>query len=153
MKSIRTLTFVFLIGLMSFGLAACGGSEYADATNTALANFNSAGNAVTEQLFMINDDNSIISDPAWKESTSAALDDFEAAGKAFASLPEAPEEYTATNELLTELAFETASFVDIARTMVETEDLNNMDALNEQLSVVNDLVSQVDDSIRAVNNQ
>jgi len=153
MRFTRTFAFALLIGVMAFGLAACGGSEYVDAANTALTNFNSAGNTISEQLFMINDDNSIISDPDWKANTTAALDEFEAAGKAFASLPEAPEEFSATNDLLTELAFETNTFVEIARTMLETEDLSNMDALNEQMTVVNDLVAQADASIQEVNNQ
>ena len=153
MKSIRTLSMFLLIGILAFSLTACGSSEYADAANTALSNFNSAGQTISEQLFMINDDNSIISDPAWKESTTSALDAFESAGKAFASLPEAPEEFKAANDIMTELAFETNSFVDIARNMLETEDLSQIDAINEQMSVVNDLVTQVDAAINTANGE
>jgi hypothetical protein len=149
MKSIRTFTFVLLV--LALSLTACGLDEYADAANTALGNFNSAGEAVTEQLFMINDDNAIISDPDWQEATFSALDEMEAAGKAFASLPETPAGYEQVDSLLTDLAFETASFVDTTRNMIETEDIDQVDAVNESLTAVNDLVTQVDAAIIAVN--
>jgi archaellum component FlaG (FlaF/FlaG flagellin family) len=149
MKLTRTFTFVLLV--LALSLTACGLDEYADAANTALGNFNSAGTAVSEQLFMINDDNAIINDPDWQEATFSALDEMEAAGKAFASLPETPAGYEQVDSLLTDLAFETNSFVDITRNMIETGDLNQMDAVNESLTTVNDLVVEVDSAITAAN--
>lgn len=150
-RSTRKSALVLLALIFALSLSACGLDEYADATNTALANFNSAGNAVSEQLFMINDNNSIISDPTWQKETLAALDEFEAAGKAFANLPETPAGYEEVDALVTELAFKTTSFVDIVRNMIETEDINQMDAVNESLSAVNDLVAQIDTAIGAAN--
>jgi hypothetical protein len=149
MRLTRTLTFVLLV--LALSLTACGLDEYADAANTALGNFNSAGTAVSEQLFMINDDNAIINDPDWQEATFSALDEMEAAGKAFASLPETPAGYEQVDSLLTDLAFETTSFVDTARNMIETGDLNQMDAVNESLAVVSDLVAEIDSAITAAN--
>ncbi len=149
MQFTRTLTFVLLV--LALSLTACGLDEYADAANTALGNFNSTGEAVTEQLFMINDDNAIISDPDWQSTTLSALDEMEAAGKAFASLPETPAGYEQVDSLLTDLAFETASFVDTTRNMIETEDINQVDAVNASLATVNDLVTQVDSAIGSAN--
>lgn len=149
MRFTRTFTIVLLV--LTFSLTACGLDEYADAANTALSNFNSAGTAVSEQLFMINDDNAIISDPDWQAATLSALDEMEAAGKAFASLPETPAGYEQVDSLLTDLAFETTSFVDITRNMIETGDINQVDAVNESLTTVNDLVTQVDAAITAAN--
>jgi hypothetical protein len=149
MRLTRTFTFVLLV--LALSLTACGLDEYADAANTALGNFNSAGEAVTEQLFMINDDNSIISDPDWQETTLSALDGFEAAGKAFASLPETPAGYEQVDSLLTDLAFETNSLVGAIRTMIATGDINQVDAVNDRMTTVNNLVTRVDAAISAAN--
>lgn len=151
MKSFRTFTFVLLVLSLSLSLTACGLDQYADAANTALGNFNSAGEAVTTQLFMINDNNAIINDPDWQETTYSALEEMEAAGKAFASLPEAPAGYEQVDSLLTDLAFETNTFVGITRNMIKTGDINQVDAVNESLTTVNDLVTQVDAAITAAN--
>ncbi len=151
MQSIRKSALVLMIGIIAFSVSACGLDEYADAVNTALGNFNSSGEAVTTQLFMINDNNAIISDPEWQSTTLSALDEMEAAGKAFASLPETPAGYEQVNSLLTDLAFETTSFVDTTRNMIETEDINQVDAVNASLTTVNDLVAQIDAAISAAN--
>jgi hypothetical protein len=150
-RSTRKSVLVSLVLVFALSLTACGLDEYADAINTALANFNSAGQTVSEQLFMINDNNDIISDPAWQEEMLAALDELEAAGKAFASLPETPAGYEEVDSLVTDLAFETTSLVDTIRTMIDTQDINQMDAVNESMSAVNDLVTQVDAAISTAN--
>ena len=151
MQSIRKSALVLMIGVFAFSVSACGLDEYDDAVNTELGNFNAAGDAVSNQLLMINDDNTIISDPDWQSATLSALDEMEAAGKTFASMPETPAGYEQVNSLLTDLAFETNSFVDTTRSMIETEDLNQMDAVNTSLSNVNDLVAQIDAAISAAN--
>lgn len=150
-RSTRKSVFISFVLVFALALTACGLDEYADAANTALANFNSAGNAVSEQLFMINDNNEIINDADWQAATLSALDDFEAAGKAFASLPETPAGYEEVDSLITDLAFETTSFVDTTRGMIESGDINQVDAVNESLAAVNDLVTQVDAAISAAN--
>jgi hypothetical protein len=150
-RSIHKSVLVSLILVFALGLTACGLDEYADATNTALANFNASGQAVSEQLFMINDDNAIISDPDWQAATTSALDEFEAAGKAFASLPETPAGYEEVDALITDLAFETTSFVDVTRNMIDTQDINQVDAVNAGLASINDLVTQIDAAITAAN--
>jgi len=150
-RSTPKSVLVSFILVFALGLTACGLDEYADAANTALANFNTSGNAVSEQLLMINDDNSIIGDPDWQAATASALDDFEAAGKAFASLPETPAGYEEVDALITDLAFETTSFVDVTRNMIDTQDINQVDAVNEGLASVNDLVTQIDAAITAAN--
>jgi hypothetical protein len=149
-RSTRKSVLILLV-VFALGLTACGLDEYADATNTALANFNAAGETVTQQLFMINDDNAIIGDADWQEATLAALDEFEAAGRAFASLPETPAGYEEADARITDLAFETASFVDTTRNMIETQDINQVDAVNESMSAINELVTQVDAAIAAAN--
>jgi flagellar hook-associated protein FlgK len=150
-RSTHKSVLVSLILVLALGLSACGLDEYADATNTALANFNSSGDAISQQLFMINDDNAIIGDPDWQAATTSALDDFEAAGKAFASLPETPAGYEDVDALITDLAFETTSFVDVTRNMIDTQDINQVDAVNEGLSSINNLVTQIDAAISAAN--
>jgi hypothetical protein len=140
-----------MVIVFAFGLMACGLDEWANATNTALAEFNSAGNAYNEQLLMINEDNAIIGDPDWQEATLTAVDNFDAAGRAFASLPEAPEDYQQADALLTDLAFETSSLADATRTMIDTQDINQMDVINEILANINSLVSDVDAAISAGN--
>lgn len=149
-RSVRKSVLVLLV-VFALGLTACGLDEYADAANTALANFNAAGNTVSEQLFMINDNNEIISDADWQAATLSALDEFEAAGKAFASLPETPAGYEEVDSLITDLAFATTSFVDTTRGMIDNGDINQVDAVNESLATVNDLVTQVDAAINAAN--
>jgi flagellar hook-associated protein FlgK len=150
-RSIHKSVLVSLVLVFALGLTACGLDEYADATNTALANFNASGQAVSEQLFMINDNNAIIGDPDWQAATTSALDDFEAAGKAFASLPETPAGYEEVDALITDLAFETTSFVDVTRNMIDTQDINQVDAVNAGLASINDLVTQIDAAITAAN--
>jgi hypothetical protein len=150
-RSTRKSVLFLLVLVFALGLTACGLDEYADATNTALANFNAAGEGITQQLFMINEDNAIIGDPAWQEETLSALDEFEAAGQAFASLPETPAGYEEVDSLVTDLAFETTSFVDTTRNMIETQDISQVDAVNEGMTAVNDLVSQIDAAITAAN--
>jgi flagellar hook-associated protein FlgK len=150
-RSTHKSVLVSLILVFALGLTACGLDEYADATNTALANFNTSGGAVSEQLFMINDDNAIIGDPDWQAATTSALDEFEAAGKAFASLPETPAGYEEVDALITDLAFETTSFVDVTRNMIDTQDINQVDAVNAGLASINDLVTQIDAAITAAN--
>jgi hypothetical protein len=150
-RSIHKSVLVSFVLVFALGLTACGLDEYADATNTALANFNASGGAVSEQLFMINDDNAIIGDPDWQAATTSALDEFEAAGKAFASLPETPAGYEEVDALITDLAFETTSFVDVTRNMIDTQDINQVDAVNAGLASINDLVTQIDTAISAAN--
>lgn len=150
-RSIHKSVLVSLVLVFALGLTACGLDEYADATNTALANFNTSGGAVSEQLFMINDNNAIIGDPDWQAATTSALDEFEAAGKAFASLPETPAGYEEVDALITDLAFETTSFVDVTRNMIDTQDINQVDAVNAGLANINDLVTQIDTAITAAN--
>jgi hypothetical protein len=150
-RSIHKSVLVLLVLVFALSLSACGLDEYADAANTALTNFNSAGEGITKQLFMINDNNSIISDAAWQEDTLSALDQFEAAGQAFASLPETPAGYEEVDSLITKLAFETTSFADTTRNMIATEDINQVDAVNQGMNAVNDLVTQIDAAITAAN--
>jgi hypothetical protein len=150
-RSTHKSVLVSLIIVFALGLTACGLDEYADAINTALANFNAAGQAVTEQLFMINDNNDIIGDPEWQENMLAAVDELEAAGKAFASLPETPAGYEEVDSLVTDLAFATTSLTDSIRTMIDTQDINQIDTINENMSAMNDLVTQTDAAIAAAN--
>jgi hypothetical protein len=149
--SVRKLVLVLMVFVFALGLMGCGADEYAEATNAALADFNAAGGALTDQLMMINSDNAIISDPDWQDATWSAVDEFEAAGQAFASLPEAPEEYQTADALLTDLAFETTSLADAARTMIETQDPSQINVVNEIMGNINSLVTQVDDAISAGN--
>jgi hypothetical protein len=150
-RSTRKSVLISFVLVFALGLTACGLDEYADAANTALANFNAAGNAVSEQLFMINDNNEIISDADWQATTLSALDELEAAGKAFASLPETPAGYEEVDSLITDLAFATTSFVDTTRGMIDSGDINQVDAVNEDLAAMNDLVTQIDAAITAAN--
>jgi hypothetical protein len=151
LRSTRRSVLISFVLVFALALSACGLDEYADAANTALANFNAAGNTISEQLFMINDNNGIIADADWQAATQSALDEFEAAGKAFASLPETPAGYEEVDSLITDLAFATTSFVDTTRGMIDSGDINQVDAVNESLATVNDLVTQVDAAISAAN--
>ena len=150
-RSTRKSVLVVLVLVFALGLSACGLDEYADAINTALANYNSASQAVSQQLLMINEDNAIIGDSDWQDQTYAALDELETAGQAFASLPETPAGYEEVDALVTSLAFETTSFVDTTRNMIDSQDINEVDAVNQSQASVNDLVTQIDAAISAAN--
>ena len=150
-RSTRKSVLISFALVFALGLTACGLDEYADATNTAMANYNSASQAATQQLQMINEDNAIIGDADWQDQTYSALDELEAAGQAFASLPETPAGYEEVDSLVTDLAFATTSFVDTARDMIGTQDINQVDAINEDLATMNDLVTQIDAAITAAN--
>lgn len=147
----RKSIVVTLLLVLALSLSACGLDEYADATNAALASYNSATEAVSQQLFMINDDNAIVSDPDWKSETLAAADALESAAQAFASLPETPAGYEEVDSLLTSLAFETTSYTDTVRDLVENEDLSLTEEVDSQIQALNDLVSQIDVAITAAN--
>jgi hypothetical protein len=150
-RSTHKSVLISFILVLALGLTACGLDEYADAANTALANYNSAVQTATEQLQMLNGDNAIVGDADWQDQTSSALDELEAAGKAFASLPETPAGYEEVDSLMTDLAFATTSFVDTGRDLINTQDINQVDALNEDLATMNDLVTQIDAAITAAN--
>jgi flagellar hook-associated protein FlgK len=146
-----TLLSTFVV-MLSIILTACGDNGYADAANQALANYNDASGAAIDQLSKINDDNSIVSDPTWKKDTLKVLDSFQAAGQAFASLPEAPDEFKKADGLMKKVAFEIQTFVDTGKRMVNNEDINEVDALNSQLDKINDLITQIDAAIEEGNN-
>lgn len=150
-RFVKNILFGALIVLLCFSLAACGDNGYADAANKALQDYNTAANAAVAQLSKINSDNSIVSDQAWKDATMSALDQFEAAGKAFASLPQAPDQYKEADSLMKEASFEIKTFVDTGRRMVDNEDLNEVDGLNQQLTKLNDLVTKINAAIAAGN--
>jgi len=149
--SVRNVLLGVLIVLLSLSLTACGDNGYADAANQALSNYNDASGAAIDQLSKINDDNSMVSDPSWKKDTLSVLDDFETAGQAFASLPEAPDEFKKADGLMKKAAFEIQTFVDTGKRMVDNEDINEVDALNEQLNKINDLITQIDAAIEEGN--
>ena len=150
-RSIRKSVLVSIIFVFAFSLVACGDNGYADAANAALAGYNTASQAAVAQLSQINDNNDIVKDQAWKDATSKVLDQYEAAGKAFASLPEAPDQYKKADALMKEVSFEIKTFVDTGRRMVENEDINEVDGLNAQLTKVNDLITQIDAAIKEGN--
>ena len=151
-RSFRSALLAVFIVLLSLSLVSCGDNGYADAANQALANYNSASGAAIDQLSKINDDNSMVSDPTWKKDTLKVLDSFQAAGQAFASLPEAPDSFKKADGLMKKTAFEIQTFVDTGKRMVNNEDINEVDALNSQLDKINGLITQIDAAIEEGNN-
>jgi hypothetical protein len=137
-----------MIGVVAFGLAACG-SEYVDAFNPAMDTFNAAAQGINAQIEQLNQDNTLLGDPTWQDETIAAMEVFEESGKALAALPEAPEELAEVDSLVQEMAFETNLFVNAYYDMIENQDISQIDEANSHMDNINSLIGQTNDAITA----
>jgi len=106
---------------------------------------------MTSQVEQLNEDNELYYDSAWQEETSAVLDTFQSAGDAFNSLPEAPEGYTALDQLAKELFDATSSYVDTFYTGMNEGDLSYIDTANEYMDQINSLLGDINNEIDGLN--
>ena len=142
---------VFLVGVSMLALTACGDTKYVDALNTNMDALNSAIPPINQQIDKLSQDNTLLGDKTWQAATTTAVDNLDAAGKAFANLPPAPDRLKDVDALVKELAFEINSFSDTFRTMIANQDINQLDTANSHMTKINDLMTKMNAAIDAAN--
>ncbi len=147
----KFLISVLTLAIFTLGISGCGGADYSEAANAALAAYNSANESLNQQLFKINDDNAILEDANWQQETLAAADTFSTAAKAFTTLPEAPSKYAQADALLKDLASKASAYADNARKLVNEKDLSLLSTLDSQITDINSTIDKIDAALDAAN--
>jgi uncharacterized lipoprotein YehR (DUF1307 family) len=150
-KLFQKLGLFLLVGVLAFAMTSCGSSQYIDAINADFATYNAALAPVNAQVAKLNADNSLLSDSAWQSDTKTALNNLDQAAKAFANLPQAPDNLKSVDDLAKQIAFETNSAVTIYNQLVDNQDLTQLDAANSHIDNINKLMTQMNDAITAAN--
>jgi hypothetical protein len=150
-KLAQKFLFVVVVGILSLGLAGCGDDKYVEGLNPALTTFNAALVPFNAQVDKLNQDNSLLADETWQSDTKSALSGLDKAGKAFASLPEAPERLKTVDGLVKKVAFETNTVVTLYTQLIDNQDMSQLDAANAHVTTMTDLIGQINDAIAEAN--
>jgi len=132
--------------ILAFVLTSCG-SDYVDAFDPAMTSFNDTAAGINAQIEQLNQDNDLLGDSTWQDETNSALEAFDNAGKALASLPEASDELAEVDGFAQELAFETNLFVNTYYSMLENQDISLIDQANSNMDNINSLIDQINNAI------
>ncbi len=143
--------FIALVAVLALSLSSCADDKYVESLNPALENFNAGLAAFNAQVDQLNQDNAVVSDPTWQSDTKSALDKLDKAGKAFASLPEAPDRLKAVDALVKQVAFETNTVVTLYTQLINNQDMSQVDAANAHVTNITNLVGQINDEIDKAN--
>ena len=112
------------------GAGGAGPSEaqvYLQAAQAALTSYSAAVTALDARIDMFQVNQKWLNDAAWKAETMQILDDLQAAGEAFKSLPAVPAELAEFNTILQSIADETAAYVEDMKTGLNNMDVNGID--------------------------
>jgi len=143
--------FIVVAAVLALSLSGCADDKYVESLNPALENFNAGLAAFNAQVDQLNQDNAVVSDPTWQSDTKSALDKLDKAGKAFASLPEAPDRLKAVDALVKQVAFETNTVVTLYTQLINNQDMSQVDAANTHVTNLSNLVGQINDEIDKAN--
>lgn len=150
MRNVKKLPLLFLVAVLLLTLTGCS-SEYIDAFNPAIDQFNTAAVAVSAQMDAVTADNDLFSDPAWQSDTSTALANFKGAAQALANLPDPEEEYAQLDVLVQELASQSILAADGYNAAIDAQDIEMMNEASSYLDRINELLPQINAEVDRLN--
>ncbi|MBM4236661.1 MAG: hypothetical protein FJ152_09390 [Firmicutes bacterium] len=138
-------------GLLVLTLAGCG-STYVDAFNPAIDEFNDALNNFNTQIDVVNDDNSMFTDPQWVAETETTLSVLHGSAQALSTLPEPDsDEYSKLADLTKQLADTTLEAADAFRAAIDSGDINQIDNADPFFDQINSLLPQINAEVGRMN--
>ena len=146
-KVVSKPVILLLAVALVLALAGCADDTYVNALNPALDDFNAARTAFNKQINKLSDDNTQLADATWQNDTKAVLSKLDKAGKAFASLPPAPDRLKKVDGLVKQVAFETNTVVTLYTQLIDNQDMSQLDAANTHVTNISDLIGQMNDEI------
>jgi hypothetical protein len=150
-KTASKSVILVLVAILALTLTGCADDTYVNALNPALDNFNAAQKLFDTQVGKLNQDNTLLSDATWQSDTKTALAKLDKAGKAFASLPAAPDRLKAVDGLVKQVAFEANTVVTLYTQLIDNQDMTQLDAANPHVTNIANLIGQINDEIDKAN--
>lgn len=134
---------MLMVALFALVLTACG-SEYVDALNPAIDEFNNAASSFNAQLDVVNNDNSKFTDPQWVAEAETSLSALRGSAQALNNLP-APDsdEYNQLSSLVKQLADATLKATDAYKAAIDSGDISQIDNAGPHMDQINTLLPQI----------